>query len=198
MYRKLLAPLSLVLASAAQSAEHFDGKTWWETVKVLADDKFEGRDTGSTGERQAQAYIVEQLKALGVEPAGTTGYYQPVKLTTLEIREAESSLALVREGHARPLTLGEQAYFSTRYGLAPKVDAPLVFVGYGLNIPESGYNDLVGLDLHGKVAVVLTGSPANVPSALSAHYQFRGERWRTTPGRAGGETRRRFATPCSC
>ena len=77
-----MALLSLVLASAAQSAEHFDGKTWWETVKVLADDKFEGRDTGSTGAQQAQAYIVQQLKALDVEPAGTAGYYQPVKLTT--------------------------------------------------------------------------------------------------------------------
>jgi Zn-dependent M28 family amino/carboxypeptidase len=178
MSRKLLALLSLVLASAAQSAEHFDGKTWWDTVTVLADDRFEGRDTGSTGERQAQAYIVEQLKALGVEPAGTTGYYQPVKLRTAEIREAQSSLALVRQGHARPLTLGEQAYFSTRYGLAPQLDAPLIFVGYGLNIPETGYNDLAGLDLNGKVAVVLMGSPADVPSALSAHYQSRAERWK--------------------
>jgi len=178
MSRSFLAPLFLVLASAAQSAEHFDGKTWWHTVSVLADDRFEGRDTGSTGERQAQGYIVQQLKALGVEPAGATGYYQPIKLSTLEIREAESSLALVREGHARPLTLGEQAYFSTRYTLAPQLDAPLMFVGYGLNIPETGYNDLAGLDLNGKVAVVLTGSPADVPSALSAHYQSRSERWK--------------------
>ena len=178
MSRSFLAPLFLVLASAAQSAEHFDGKTWWHTVSVLADDKFEGRDTGSAGERQAQAYIVEQLKTLGVEPAGTTGYYQPVKLRTLEIQEAESSLTLVRDGHARPLTLGEQAYFSTRYALAPQLDAPLMFVGYGLNVPETGYNDLAGLDLNGKVAVVLTGSPADVPSALSAHYQSRAERWK--------------------
>jgi Zn-dependent M28 family amino/carboxypeptidase len=178
MSRTFLAPLFLLVASAAQSAEHFDGQTWWHTVSVLADDKFEGRDTGSTGERQAQAYIVQQLERLGVEPAGTTGYYQPVKLRTLEMQEAKSSLALVRDGHVRPLTLGEQAYFSTRYAPAPQLDAPLVFVGYGLNVPEAGYNDLAGLDLHGKVAVVLTGSPADVPSALSAHYQSRAERWR--------------------
>jgi Zn-dependent M28 family amino/carboxypeptidase len=76
------------------------------------------------------------------------------------------------------LTLGEQAYFGTRYGLAPKVDAPLVFVGYGLVIPEQHYDDLAGLDLKGKVAVVLTGSPADIPSALSAHYQSRAERWK--------------------
>jgi Zn-dependent M28 family amino/carboxypeptidase len=178
MSRNFLAPLLLVFACAAQSAEHFDGKTWWNTVTVLADDKFEGRDTGSTGERNAQAYIVQQLKAIRLEPAGTNGYYQPVMLRALEISEAESSLALVHEGHAQPLTLGEQAYFSTRFALAPRLDAPLVFVGYGLNIPETGYNDLAGLDLNGKVAVVLTGSPAEVPSALSAHYQARAERWK--------------------
>jgi Zn-dependent M28 family amino/carboxypeptidase len=175
---KLLAPVFLVLACAAQAAEHFDGKTWWATVKVLADDKYEGRDTGSPGERQAQAYIVQRLKALGVEPAGSTGFYQTVKLRTLEIQEADSSLALVRDGHAKPLALGEQAFFSTRIAPAPQLDAPLVFVGYGLNIPEKGYNDLAGLDLKGKVAVVFTGSPAEIPSALSAHYQSRAERWK--------------------
>jgi Zn-dependent M28 family amino/carboxypeptidase len=178
MLRKLWAPVLLVLACAAHAAEHFDGATWWTTVKVLADDKFEGRDTGSPGERQAQAYIVRQLQALGIEPAGSAGYYQPVKLRTLEIQEASSSLALVANGHAEPLTLGEQAFFSTRIVPAPQLDAPLVFVGYGLNIPEKDYNDLAGLDLKGKVAVVFTGSPAEIPSALSAHYQSRAERWK--------------------
>jgi Zn-dependent M28 family amino/carboxypeptidase len=178
MLRTLLGVLLTVLGCAAQAAANFDGQSWWSTVKTLADDKFEGRETGSTGERQAQGYIVEQLKALGIEPAGSDGYYQRVKLRTTDIQEGSSSLALVRDGHSQPLTLGEQAYFSTRYALAPKVDAPLLFVGYGLQIPEQGYDDLAGLDLKGKVAVLLTGSPAEIPSALSAHYQSRAERWR--------------------
>ncbi len=182
MVRKLTAVLLAFAACAVQAAEHFDGQSWWNTVKVLADDKFEGRDTGSAGEKQAQAYIVRQLKALGVEPAGSNGYYQSVKLRTLEIQEASSSLALVRDGHAQPLDLGEQAYFSNRITPAPRVDAPLVFVGYGLNIPEKGYNDLAGLDLKGKVAVVFAGSPAEIPSALSAHYQSRAERWKAITG----------------
>ena len=140
--RKLLVVLFPVLACAAAEAPslHFDGQTWWNTVKVLADDKYEGRETGSSGERQAQAYIVQQLKALGLEPAGSDGFYQRVKLQTLEVQEANSSLALVSGGHSQPLTLGEQAYFSTRFALAPKIDAPLVFVGYGLDIPEQRYN----------------------------------------------------------
>ncbi len=178
MLRTLLGLVAAVMVCSAQAAANFDGQSWWSTVKILADDKFEGRETGSTGERQAQAYIVQQLQLLGVEPAGADGYYQKVKLQTTEIDESSSSLALVRNGHFQPLTLGEQAYFSTRYQLAPKVDAPLVFAGYGLVIPEQDYDDLAGLDLKGKVAVFLTGSPAEIPSALSAHYQSRAERWK--------------------
>ncbi len=178
MSRRSPALLLIIIASTAQAAEHFDGKTWWDTVKEISDDKYEGRDTGSKGEHQAQEYIVGKLKALGVEPAGSNGYFQSVKLRTLEIDEPHCQLSLVRDGHAQALALGEQAYFSTRFPPAPKLDAPLIFVGYGLNIPEKNYNDFAGLDLKNKVAVILTGSPADVPSALSAHYQSRAERWK--------------------
>jgi len=178
MSRRSPALLLIIVACTAQAAEHFDGKTWWDTVKEISDDKYEGRDTGSKGEHQAQEFIVGKLKALGVEPAGSNGYFQSVKLRTVEIDEAHCQLSLVQDGQAHALTLGEQAYFSTRFPLAPKVDAQLVFVGYGLNIPERNYNDFAGLDLKNKVAVILTGSPADVPSALSAHYQSRAERWK--------------------
>jgi Zn-dependent M28 family amino/carboxypeptidase len=178
MLKKSLAIWLVVAASSANAAEHFDGKTWWDTVKVISDDKYEGRDTGSKGEQRAQEYIVQQLRALGVEPAGDGGYYQTVKLRTLEIAEPESQLTLIKDGKVQFITLGEQAFFSTRYSLAPKVDAALVFVGYGLNIPENNYNDFAGMDLKNKVAVIITGSPADVPSALSAHYQSRAERWK--------------------
>jgi Zn-dependent M28 family amino/carboxypeptidase len=178
MLRRSPALLLVLVACTAQAAEHFDGRTWWETVQEISDDKYEGRDTGSKGEHQAQEFIVGKLKGLGVEPAGSSGFFQSVKLRTQEIDEADCTLELVRDGQAQTLTLGEQAYFSTRFPPAPKVDAPLVFVGYGLNIPERNYNDFAGLDLKNKVAVILTGSPADVPSALSAHYQSRAERWK--------------------
>lgn len=178
MLRRSPAILAIIVACSAQAAEHFDGKTWWDTVKEISDDKYEGRDTGSRGEHQAQEFIVGKLKALGVEPAGSNGYFQNVKLRSIEIDEPHCQLSLVRDGQVQTLTLGDQAYFTTRFPPAPKVDAPLVFVGYGLNIPEKGYNDFAGLNLENKVAVILTGSPADVPSALSAHYQSRAERWK--------------------
>ncbi|HKD80497.1 MAG TPA: M28 family metallopeptidase [Candidatus Angelobacter sp.] len=157
---------------------HLDGKSWWSYVKVLAADDMEGRETGSAGLRRAQEYVVEQLKHAGLEPAGSNGFYQPVQFVSRQIVESESSLALVRNGLAEPLALGEDAIFSTRVDLAPSLDAPLVFAGYGLTVPENGYDDLAGLDLRGKVAVVFSGAPAEIPGALASHYQSAGERWK--------------------
>ena len=178
MRRPFVLLLMLLAAASAQSAQHFDGHSWWNTVTVLADDKFEGRNTGSSGERGAQDYLVRQLKALGIPSAGTSGYYQPVELRSREIVEADSSLTLLRDGKEQPLTLGQQAFFSTRIDLAPRVQADLVFVGYGLSVPEQGYDDFAGLDLKGKIAVVFAGSPASMTAALAAHYQSAAERWK--------------------
>ncbi len=171
---------SVAAAAFAQQAakNDFDGKTWWDYVKVLADDNMEGRETGSAGLKRAEAYVVEQLKADGVEPAGTDGFYQPMTFEVRQIVEKDSSVALIHDGKSEPLTLGEDAFFNTRVDLAPKVKASLVFVGYGLAIPEKNYNDLTGLDLKGKIAVIFSGSPADMPTALASHYQSAGERWK--------------------
>jgi Zn-dependent M28 family amino/carboxypeptidase len=185
MYKDfLLMPLVFALSAlnlrAQQPAEkHFDGKTWWEHIKVLADDSMEGRETGSEGLRKAEAYVVGQLTKAGAQPAGTEGFYQPVKFISRQIVEKDSSIALVRNGAAEPLVLGDDAYFNTRVDLAAEeIDAPLVFAGYGLKIPEKNYDDLAALDLKGKIAVILTGFPEDIPTALAAHYQWAGERWK--------------------
>src|SRR6202789_4712855 len=61
---------------------------------------------------------------------------------------------------------------------APQVDAPLVFVGYGLKVPKKNYYDFAGLDLRGKIIVILSGSSSEIPPALAAHYQTAAERWK--------------------
>jgi len=174
----IFALLSLRVYAQQPTQNHFDGKTWWDHVKVLADDKMEGRDTGSPGLRRAQAYVVEQLKKLGVEPAGVNGYYQSVGFVSRQIMEKESSVALVRDGQAHPLALGDDVHLSTRVDLASSVEAPLVFVGYGLSIPEENYDDLAGLDLKGKVVVYITGSPAGLRTEVASHHQSSAERWK--------------------
>jgi Zn-dependent M28 family amino/carboxypeptidase len=173
------------LLAAQPAGKHFDGQTWWNHVKILADDGMEGRETGSAGLRKAQGYIVEQLTRAGLQPAGIGGFYQPVKLIQRQIDEKNSAAALVRDGKAEPLVLGEDAYFNARVELAAEeITAPLVFVGYGLRIPEKGYDDLAGLDLRGKIVVAFAGAPADIPGPLASHYQTAGERWKAL-GAAG-------------
>src|SRR5262245_1883373 len=166
------------VSAGPASEPRFDGKSWWNYVKILAADNMEGRETGSLGLRKAQEYVVEQMKHAGLEPAGSKGYYQPVMFVSRQIVERDSSLALVHNGLFEPLTLGEDAIFSTRVDLSPSLDAPLVFAGYGLTVPEKGYDDLAGLDLRGKVVVIVSGGPAEIPGALASHYQSAGERWK--------------------
>ncbi len=182
MLKKLLPLVTLLIAVCAfaqQTPTHFDGKTWWGYVKVLADDNMEGRETGSPGLQRAEAYVVDQLKLADLQPAGTDGFYQKIQFQSRQIIEKDSSLALVRNGKLEPLILGEDAFFNTRVDLGPAVKAPLVFVGYGLSIPEKNYDDLAGLDLKGKVAVILNGTPADIPGPLASHYQTAVERWKT-------------------
>jgi Zn-dependent M28 family amino/carboxypeptidase len=174
----LLAAFALPAVPQSATRKTFDGTTWWDHVKVLADDNMEGRDTGSAGLRKAEAYVVEQLKRSGVQPAGNEGYYQPVKFLSRQIVETDSSAALLRNGEVKPLTLGDDIIFSTRIDLALEVEAPLVFAGYGLTVPEKGYDDLAGLDVKGKVVVILSGAPAEIPGPLASHYQTPAERWK--------------------
>jgi Zn-dependent M28 family amino/carboxypeptidase len=183
------SPASLMESKAIATAENggagasakeasFDGTTWWNYVKILAADNMEGRETGSSGLRKAQEFVVEQLKRAGLEPVGSASYYQPVRFESRQIVEKESSLALVHNGQVEPLTLGDDAILSTRVDLAPAVDARLVFAGYGLTVPELGHDDLSGLDVRDKVVVIFPGAPADIPGALASHYQSAGERWK--------------------
>ncbi len=146
-------------------------KAWWEHIRFLADDKLEGRDTGSAGHRQAAEYIAAGFKRAGLKPAGTKGYLQPVQFVTRRVQEDQCSLALVRNGKVESIVLGEEATFNMRIAHAPRVEAPLVFVGYGLSVPEAKHDDFAGLDLKGKVVVLLTGGPPQISGPLKAHYQ---------------------------
>ena len=181
----LVVTLACGLATGAQGQQqtpklHFDGDSWWAHVKVLADDNMEGRETGSEGLRKAEAYAADQLAKAGLQPAGTKGFYQAIKFVQRQIDEKNSSAALVRNGKAEPLTLGEDAYFGTRVEASEgEVTAPLVFVGNGLKVPEKNYDDLAGLDLRRKIVVYLAGSPDEIPGALAAHFGSLAERWKT-------------------
>jgi len=175
--------LALAASAAPQQnsvASHFDGNSWWGHVKFLADDSLEGRDTGSEGLRKAQAYAVEQLQKAGLEAAGTKGFYQPVRLVEYQLYEDKSSLSLIAGDKPTALSFADDAFIGTRATReSTKLSAPLVFIGYGLKIPEKNLDELVGLDLKGKIVVYLAGSPEDIPTAVASHYQTPSERWKS-------------------
>jgi hypothetical protein len=179
--RRALAAVALAVAIGATpgaAAGDSSGSRWWAHVVFLADDALEGRETGSPGHKRAAEYVAGLWQKAGLEPAGSGGFIQPVAFKTRRIDESRSSLALVREGQVEALTLGEDATFSLRIDPAPEVDAPLVFAGHGLDIPDQGITDLKGINLSGAVVVYFSTPPASLPGALQAHFGSNAERWR--------------------
>ena len=175
MKSALLLLLALSLFAADYAAE---GKLWWAHIQFLADDKLEGRNTGTEGHRTAAAYVATQFERAGLKPGGTSGYQQPVAMLTRTLVPAESGLALVRGDNTEPLTLGKDANLTSRGEAEGPVTAPMVFVGYGLVIPEAHYNDLESLDLKGKIAVYVNAQgPVQASGNVKSHYSSAVERW---------------------
>jgi len=169
----------ILLAAASLLAADFaaEGRLWWAHVQFLADDKLQGRDTGSEGFFKAVDYVSGKFQKIGLKPAGTDGYLQPVKFETRQLIADQSSLALVRDGKTEPLEPGE-ASINARSEARGPVEAPMVFVGYGLTVPEAHWDDLAGLDLKGKVAVYAGGqAPMDVSNNVKSHYSAAAERW---------------------
>jgi hypothetical protein len=184
----LLACLLLPFVGAAIFAQNPDwnalGKRWWSHIQFLADDKLEGRDTSSPGFEKAANYMADQFRAAGLQPAGVDGYRQPMDFDVVHIDETRCSLDLLRDGNVQMVNLGEDALLGVNSHAAESVEAGAVFVGYGLTIPELNYDDLEGLDVKGKIAVFVTGGPADLPGPIKAHYES-GEERRKALAKAG-------------
>jgi Zn-dependent M28 family amino/carboxypeptidase len=170
----LLATLAVGLLASSGHAQTPDarlatGKVWWSHVEYLAGDALQGRQTGSPGEKAGLDYVAAQFKALDLQPAGSDGFFQPVDLTSQTVLADQSSAALVENGVAAPLTLGEEMILGSRLPQPATIEAPLVFIGYGLRIPEYGHDDFTGLDLRGKIAVVINGGPAELSAPIKSH-----------------------------
>uniref|UniRef100_Q02D45 Peptidase M28 n=1 Tax=Solibacter usitatus (strain Ellin6076) TaxID=234267 RepID=Q02D45_SOLUE len=172
--------LALLLGAATLFAADYaaEGDRWWAHIAFLADDKLQGRDVGSDGFKEAAKYVAGKMETYGLKPAGTSGYYQPVKFETRQLVEDETSLTLVRDGKAETLDRAD-ATLSTRADLAPVVEAGMVFVGYGLKVPEAKYDDLAGMDLRGKIAVYVNSTGAlDAPGPVKSHVGSGSERWK--------------------
>src|SRR5438445_234078 len=153
--RAILLCLLLALPIPAQSANlaadvSIGAATqWWTDVSALADDGMEGRLTGSPGYDRAAQYVIGRLKQEGLKPAGSNGYLQPVAFEQQLVDQDASQAELTADdGGATPLKVGDALLISAGGSSRPAtVDAPLVFIGYGLHLPAQGYDDFVGFGL---------------------------------------------------
>jgi Zn-dependent M28 family amino/carboxypeptidase len=182
--RTLLIAMLAIIASQTCAAGSLStrqatrvGERCWLDVRVLADDAMEGRRAGTPGHRRAAEYVAGQFHDAKLKPAGEDGFFQPVKLESRRIVESNSSLALVGDERV-PLELGKDAVFLLRGDYSPRVEAPMVFIGDGLKLPQYGVDDLAGLDLKGKVVVTFITAPPSVPGAAGAHFGSVAERWK--------------------
>jgi hypothetical protein len=147
---------------------------WRADIAVLADDGMQGRQTGSAAYLRAADYVVSRLKAEGLAPAGVTGFLQPVMLEQQAVDQQASNLELVdAQGSVTPLRVGKTSRISAGGApMAATVDAPLVFLGYGLHLPEQGADDFAGMDVKGKIVVVLSGGPADISGPVKSNARF--------------------------
>jgi Zn-dependent M28 family amino/carboxypeptidase len=167
----LLACLLLpAYASVARASPAERAELWWRDVSALAADDMEGRQAGSPAFQRAADHVVRRLREAGLQPAGTQGFFQPVLLEEQSVSQERSSAALVAGGKQMPLRLPDDLLIGG--GPAPlpgRIDAPLVFIGYGLHLPEAGHDDFAGVDLGGKIAVVVNGGPAEISGPLKSY-----------------------------
>src|SRR3954453_5463668 len=161
--RMLAALASLSLAGAAPPAarRHVDMQRMSDITRRLPWGEFQGRAPGTPGEDKTIPSLIEQFKAAGLEPAGENGgWTQEVPMIHTQLK-APISVTVSEGGAAQPLRFPDDIYLGTvrpvdRITIA---NAPMVFVGYGVNAPERGWDDFKGADLRGKVAVMLVNDP---------------------------------------
>jgi hypothetical protein len=159
----------LILTPVAAQDTALPGQRWWSYVQYLASDSLEGRLTGTAGYQRAADYVADQFKKDGLQPAGTKGYFQPVKFDVERVLAAYSSVRLLQNETTETVNLGEDAILGTRLPQPETIKAPLVFVGYGLHIPEVKYDDFKDLDVHGKIIVYLAGGPSSISGPLRSN-----------------------------
>ena len=169
---KRLAVLLLAcnaLPAVAQDAPRIDPAAVRAHVEFLADDLLEGRDAGTRGYDIAARYVATQFAGLGLKPGTPDGWYQPITLQNAALDPA-------RPGG---LTIGGKSFANGEFAFVgpdgrfpqQQLAAPAVFVGHGIVAPEAGIDQYAGLDVRDKIVVMLSGTPAGLPSERAAQLE---------------------------
>src|SRR3984885_15875221 len=149
-------PADVAAAMRGINAEHIRAH-----VRFLSDDLLEGRGTGARGGDIAARYIATQFALDGLKPAGDNGgYLQKIQFTGVQTLPATKVALRPGHGGTLDLKLGEDYVTNNQTQTADvDIDAPIVFVGYGIEAPEYRWNDFKGVDVKGKVLLVIVNQP---------------------------------------
>jgi Zn-dependent M28 family amino/carboxypeptidase len=167
----------LVTFAAARSDFPRDLKALMETVspdtmrahvKFLASDLLEGRGTGQRGGEIAAEYIATQFELCGLRPAGTgDSFRQAVPLAGITTRNDKTTLEIATASNGRPLVFHEDfVIWSDEQRDVVDAYGPLVFVGYGIQAPEANWDDYKGMDVSGKILLMLVNDPPSEDPSL--------------------------------
>lgn len=182
MFTRILTAASaaaLLLAAAPAMAQSTDlgvfaPERMQAHMSFLADDLLEGRGTGTRGFDVAALYVQTQFQGLGLTPGGDaagTSWRQPVGFTSTQV--VSGGVAWTPTGGAT--TTWEQGTLALMIPILPgsnSITAPAVFVGYGINKPDQGFDDYAGLDVTGKIVVMIVGGPPGADDALAEGKQM--------------------------
>jgi Zn-dependent M28 family amino/carboxypeptidase len=167
----LLATVCVLVGAHAQSTlppagekamKDIDSEKIRATVKYLSDDALQGRGTGQKGGDMAADWIAAQFKSYGLLPAGDAGtYFQEIHFFGVTTDPKETQFAFVSKSGAEIALKFADDYVANDQTHATKseINAPLVYVGYGINAPEYNWDDYKGMDVKGKVVLMLVNEP---------------------------------------
>src|SRR5450432_1932362 len=170
----LLSPTSLLFVgsdAAEEAMSTIRPEAIRGDMRFLADDLLEGRGTGTRGYELAAKFMATQFETLGLQPGGDDGtYFQSVPLRSLRADETKTTFTLTRASKEEALAYREDYILHGDPSRAEvSIEAPVVFVGFGVTALEQGYDDYKGIDAKGKIVAVTFGAP-NFESSLKAHY----------------------------
>ena len=164
-----------------QAMNRIDTNTIRSHIAYLADDKLKGRLPGTEGYQMAVDYVVEQYKKMGVAPGGDNGGYTQKLVLRRSVLNNKSAVAVLKDKQGNIDSL----QFAVDYTAAPhpmftnaKGEGELVFAGYGVEIPGQ-YSDYTGIDVKGKIVVLIAGAPDGLISTLTAHFSNAGNKMNT-------------------
>jgi hypothetical protein len=141
-------------------------------MAFLADDLLEGREAGTRGYQLAALYVATQFELLGLQPAGDKGtWYQMLDLRRSVQVEEGCSFSLLQDDRTLPLQYGIDYLMTGDPNYTETdIEAPLVYVGYGVSAPDMEYDDFAGVDVKGKILVMLRGAPPTFPHDQRAYH----------------------------